>query len=237
MSSQSSKLQKLRKRAGYDTAKAFAKELDIPTSTYARYEQSPDGIPLKAAWRIADLLDTSIDEVVGRSSSKSKNENGRIVKKIKKLSSKYKKSLLDYLDYLVEKSEEEQESELVDMEKKIFSLLHKYQKELNDISIEDEYFNKKLRTLGEDNYRETLEEYVSLQFDSLIAHSASEIAHDFVDNYRNQDSIQLLDKNGNVIDTLDPKKEATEDELDTMYRGLFKKCQKSYLKMEQNSLI
>ena len=54
------------------SAKEFAAELGVPESTYARYERAtegPDcGIPLSAAWAIADRLGESIDVVVGRES-------------------------------------------------------------------------------------------------------------------------------------------------------------------------
>ena len=63
-------LQRLRRQAGYRSAKDFAEVLGIPSSTYARYERTGDGvdcgIPLSAAWQIADALGCSIDLVVGR---------------------------------------------------------------------------------------------------------------------------------------------------------------------------
>ena len=63
-------LQRLRREAGYKSAKEFAAEIGIPQSTYTRYEQNADGpgssIPLKSAWTIADFLDSTIDLVVGR---------------------------------------------------------------------------------------------------------------------------------------------------------------------------
>lgn len=63
-------LQRLRREAGYRSAREFAAELSIPASTYARYERQPDtpecAIPLGAAWAIADALGVSIDLVVGR---------------------------------------------------------------------------------------------------------------------------------------------------------------------------
>ena len=63
-------LQRLRRQAGYRSAKDFAETLGIPSSTYARYERTGDGvecgIPLPAAWQIADALGCSIDLVVGR---------------------------------------------------------------------------------------------------------------------------------------------------------------------------
>ena len=63
-------LQRLRREAGYRSAREFAKELSIPASTYARYERQPEapdtGIPMASAWAIADALGVSIDLVVGR---------------------------------------------------------------------------------------------------------------------------------------------------------------------------
>ena len=62
--------QRLRREAGYRSAKEFAEALGIPGSTYARYERAGDGadcgIPLPAAWQIADALGCSIDLVIGR---------------------------------------------------------------------------------------------------------------------------------------------------------------------------
>ena len=63
-------LQRLRREAGYRSAKDFAAVLGIPASTYARYERQPEwpecAIPLSSAWQIADALGCSIDLVVGR---------------------------------------------------------------------------------------------------------------------------------------------------------------------------
>lgn len=61
-----SNLQRLRKAAGYRSASAFAEARGIAVPTYARYESSPDKIPLQSAWQLADALGCSIDEVVGR---------------------------------------------------------------------------------------------------------------------------------------------------------------------------
>lgn len=59
-------LQQLRKAAGYKTAREFGEWLGMSESTYARYESDPAGIPMRSAWRIADELGCTIDEVVGR---------------------------------------------------------------------------------------------------------------------------------------------------------------------------
>ncbi len=63
-------LQRLRRAAGYRSAKDFAEALGVPVSTYARFERASDGpdcgIPLPRLWAIADALGCSIDLVVGR---------------------------------------------------------------------------------------------------------------------------------------------------------------------------
>lgn len=63
-------LQRLRREAGFKSAKDFAAFLGIPESTYSRYEQIADGpnsrIPMKIAWVMADVFGCSIDLVVGR---------------------------------------------------------------------------------------------------------------------------------------------------------------------------
>lgn len=59
-------LKTMRLGAGYRSARAFAAHVGVPESTYARYEADPSQIPLQAAWRLADVLGCTIDEVVGR---------------------------------------------------------------------------------------------------------------------------------------------------------------------------
>lgn len=63
-------LQRMRREAGFRSARDFAERVGIPMSTYARYERAGDGpecgIPLPSAWAIADALGCSIDLVVGR---------------------------------------------------------------------------------------------------------------------------------------------------------------------------
>lgn len=61
-------LQRLRKDAGYKSARDFADAHGFTYSTYARYEADPSIIPTKSAWRIADALGCSIDDIVGRES-------------------------------------------------------------------------------------------------------------------------------------------------------------------------
>jgi len=62
-------LKDLRARSGC-TIRDFAARLKMPASTYARYEKRPDHIPLRAAWRLADELGCTIDDIVGRSTDK-----------------------------------------------------------------------------------------------------------------------------------------------------------------------
>lgn len=96
-------LQKLRRQAGYRSAKDFAEALGVPNSTYSRYERAaagPDcGIPLSAAWVIADELGCSIDLVVGREGMDD-CQNHSIGARINKLTCDDRKMLEGFLGYL-----------------------------------------------------------------------------------------------------------------------------------------
>ena len=100
-------LQRLRREAGYRSAKEFAEALGIPGSTYARYERAGDGadcgIPLPAAWQIADKLGCSIDLVIGREdidASCSKNTINERIESLPYSSLELLESFLQFLAYL-----------------------------------------------------------------------------------------------------------------------------------------
>lgn len=59
-------LQQLRKQAGYKSAAAFAEELGIKVGTYTTYEQGKASFSIETAWDMADVLDVTLDELVGR---------------------------------------------------------------------------------------------------------------------------------------------------------------------------
>lgn len=61
-------LQRLRKKAGYRSANAYADHMGIKRATYTSYEQGTRPISLWQAWEFADDLGCSIDDIVGRES-------------------------------------------------------------------------------------------------------------------------------------------------------------------------
>ena len=107
-----SALQNLRKSSGYKTSKEFAALMGIPATTYSRYEGAPDKIPLKTAWTLADKLGCSIDLVVGRvdldvPDSGTDDLRGNVQRLYDDLSPHLKKSLDDYIAFLVAKNADE----------------------------------------------------------------------------------------------------------------------------------
>lgn len=91
-----SQLQRLRRDAGYRSAKDLADRLNIPPSTYSRYERKPQAIPMANAILIAEALDASVDEVVGRGSSRSKT----IDERVSALPDVERAMLTEFLDFL-----------------------------------------------------------------------------------------------------------------------------------------
>lgn len=60
------RLQDFRKAAGYKSAKAFAEANGINVRTYTNYEQGSRAMDVEMLWKLADIFDCSIDELVGR---------------------------------------------------------------------------------------------------------------------------------------------------------------------------
>lgn len=96
-------LQRMRREAGFRSAKDFAERVGIPMSTYARYERAGDGpecgIPLPSAWAIADALGCSIDLVVGREDIDASGGDS-IQDRVKALSRTGREMHDDYLRFL-----------------------------------------------------------------------------------------------------------------------------------------
>lgn len=59
-------LQRLRKEAGYKSAKAFADAANINPGTYTSYEQGERSFSYDTAWDMADVLHVTLDELGGR---------------------------------------------------------------------------------------------------------------------------------------------------------------------------
>ena len=95
-------LQQLRREAGFKSGKEFADFLGVPAPTYARYERQPDGpntgIPMRAAWRLADALGCSIDLVVGRELDE--GEASRVQRMYNALTPSSRERLDEYLDFI-----------------------------------------------------------------------------------------------------------------------------------------
>ncbi len=59
-------LQRLRKEAGFKSAKAFAEHVGISTARYTEYEQGRRCFNYDQAWEFADALGCTMDELAGR---------------------------------------------------------------------------------------------------------------------------------------------------------------------------
>lgn len=122
-------LQKLRKEAGYRTAKDFAEAAGIPTPTYTRYEQEPAKIPIERAWIIADFLACSIDAVVGREHVEPSEMRGPVQRAYDALSAKNKGLFDDYLEYICYKDGKEQARERAQDQRRFEELVQQYSRQ------------------------------------------------------------------------------------------------------------
>lgn len=60
------KLQQIRKAAGYKSANAFADAIGMSRNTYRNYEQGISNLTLERACEFADVLCCTLDELAGR---------------------------------------------------------------------------------------------------------------------------------------------------------------------------
>ena len=61
-------LQKMRKAAGWRSARAFAEHIGMPVDTYTQYEQGKRTMNIEVASDMADYLGCTIDQIAGRES-------------------------------------------------------------------------------------------------------------------------------------------------------------------------
>lgn len=109
-----SSLLELRRQAGFSTAKEFAQAEGIAEATYARYESSPEKIPTKAAWQLADRFGVSIDVIVGHADVDVAALKGDVQAAFDRLSTRSQASALDYLAFLAKHDEDTARAECED---------------------------------------------------------------------------------------------------------------------------
>ena len=120
-------LQDLRKEAGYKTGKDFADECGMTPSTYARYEKDPGGIPLKSAWKMADMLGCSIDDIVGRESPAAADERGEVQKRYDALSPASRSLVDDIVEFAESKDAALAERERQERQARYMQVFRRYQ--------------------------------------------------------------------------------------------------------------
>ena len=79
------RLRELRKAAGYSNRATFAAEAGLPATVYSEVEQGRTRLSYENAWKIADALGISLDELGGRdwplasSAAPATSEEGELV--------------------------------------------------------------------------------------------------------------------------------------------------------------
>ena len=104
-------LQRLRKEAGYKSAAAFAKSLGIKTGTYTSYEQGEAAFTIERAWEMADKLNCSLDELLGRDYSHDNyavtSDERRLLSSYRLMDSQHREQLTNLAGSLVIASEKD----------------------------------------------------------------------------------------------------------------------------------
>lgn len=124
-----SALLELRKAAGFKKSAEFAKVVKIPASTYARYESSPDKIPMGAARQLADWFRVPIDVIVGREEVDVRALRGDVQEEYDSLSEESKLALDQFLAFLIQKDAAERRRRREDEERRYDALAWNYERQ------------------------------------------------------------------------------------------------------------
>lgn len=129
-----------RERAGYATAKEFADALDVPYNTYTAYENQKREPKLEMLIKIADLLNVSLDDLVGRTPV---DEDERLKKVVSDLLSKFAKENDIKLHEIKYKKEFEK---YIDKSKLFFTVYKNLYASINKVNFIDKLNNIEMFT-------------------------------------------------------------------------------------------
>ena len=202
-------LKDLRKEAGFKSGREFADELGINQATYRRYEQQPDGIPLKQAWAIADRLGCSIDMVVGREPVSVEDMRGSVQKFYDGLSDSMRERVNEYLEFIrhlqekeITRRKEQAEAEQVErvqiIERMFFSEM-----------LENERTKEEFLFWGRDRTRREFETYIRSHLSTITESTRKDMFARIDFGIREELGLFEVGDDGNlrVVESDDPTRE------------------------------
>lgn len=171
-------LQEMRKEAGFGKASEFASELDLPASSLSRYESDPTSIPLDRAWKMADLLNCTIDEIVGREKVAKSLRKSPEQKIIDKLSQKSREDLLSYLSYLEYRDKQEERQRKAIEASGYVTLAEAYEQEFLEHLKEVDEYDHPVMFNGPLEYRSEFLKYLQDRAEKKRKHAAEQARDD-----------------------------------------------------------
>lgn len=210
-------LQELRKEAGYRTAKDFAEAIDVPPTTYARYEQSPEKIPLKQAWMIADFLGCSIDAVVGREHIDITAMRGDIQRFHDSLSPDNKVLHEDFLDFLALREENAAERRAETEKLKYMQIAQYYEESFMSTMVDKSVRNSTPTVFMASRLRSKFERYLREKFAQQAEADLQEYTSDLDDELWKEAGLDpsLLEMTRDLPEELESEIVSILDKLET----------------------
>ena len=157
-------LRRLRRAAGFSSAKAFAESIGIPVPSYARYEQAEDGpdtsMPIKNAWIIADALGCSIDALVGREHLSPDAVRGDVQAFYNALTSETKELFDDFMEFAAMREEKARRRAQRKEEAEYREIAEGYIRELYSLAATDGRFASRVLFGSAEDARDAFEQFV-----------------------------------------------------------------------------
>lgn len=157
-------LRRLRRMAGYSSAKAFAESVGIPAPTYAKYEQIEDGpetpMPIKNAWLIADKLNCSIDAIVGRAEIPGDPELSNVQAMYNGLTPATRAVFDEFMEFALAKDEKEKRKAQQQEDAAYRDVAEGYIRDLYAVAADDRRYTSRVMFGSPEDMRDAFEDFV-----------------------------------------------------------------------------
>lgn len=192
----------LRKREGFETAKAFAEALDVPYSTYRRYEAEPDKMPASAVRDIAEFCGVSADVVIG--CVPIDRYDAPVQDFYDKLTAEGRELFGQLMEVVAQRDANLKKQAAQDEVQRYMAIARYYRRELLSVADVDPHFRDRVLFGTAADRRAAFEEFAKEKVDKRVRGQAAQAAEMRIAETCNADSFSFHQADGSVIREGDP---------------------------------
>lgn len=225
-------LQDLRREAGYRSAKDFAAAVGIALSTYNRYENQPEAIPLRQAWAIADFLGCPIDMVVGRDPVDAAAMRGDVQKFYDGLSQESRELMDDYMGYIAHREKKARKRAKKSQRARYESMMRSLKRRFDERAEDPHPYGIVVEYQSPDEYRSAFQRYVKEDSDEKrragIERHLEGLEDELREGWLDADGTAHVPTDDEVAGRLEDERQAMEQEQEPRDREVIANIMRAY---------